>query len=196
MILIYYSTNELEKNYQPENFPERVRDHIDDKKDPDAKNQSMRAWELLRLVFQKELHYNMKNMEVTFSDNGKPFTRALYFSIAHSGKVVMVAMSNSNIGLDIEEIKDTEKIRDLAHRLMKNNTDEDIVKFYHAFTSYEASIKYEGKKIGYPRRKLTQKRDVYTSVLNIDGVDYSFSYKGEYAKKIHRFTLEDEQQEV
>lgn len=51
--------------------------------------------------------------EVAFSEKGKPYFKnndKLHFSLAHSGKKVMAALSEEIIGVDLEEIKENPDI--------------------------------------------------------------------------------------
>ena len=74
------------------------------------------------------------------SENGKPYCDDVFFNISHSGKYVVLATADSEIGIDIEKIRDTEK------RLFA----EDFAskeEFFEMWTKKESIIKYLGKTI-------------------------------------------------
>lgn len=53
----------------------------------------------------KQEKYN-KPLTFTYNENGKPYLKNIYFNISHSGDYVMCAISNEEIGCDIEKIKE------------------------------------------------------------------------------------------
>ncbi len=53
-------------------------------------------------------HYGIKNFSYSYGENGKPYleNENIFFSISHSGKMVVCCVSDREIGCDIEKIKD------------------------------------------------------------------------------------------
>ncbi len=82
---------------------------------------------------------------------GKPYFRNLpvYFSISHSGDICVIVFSRSDVGIDIEEVREINKDKiseryftaEEADYLKINNTRED---FYRVWTRKEAYAKLVG----------------------------------------------------
>ena len=94
---------------------------------------------LVKNVLKKYYKLDDPQIEVV---NKKPELKNsnLHFSLSHSNDIVMVGISEKNIGLDIEfmQEKDYEKILKRINRLLVNPTKLD---FYEIWTQYEAEIK-------------------------------------------------------
>lgn len=187
MIKIYYTNKHLEDKFIEENFPKTINKHIKKKHNQNSINTSKRTWELLREIVLKEFLLELKNLDIIFNENGKPITKKFYFSISHSSIVSIVAISDKEVGIDIEEINDTPRIRNLAQRLLKDKNNDNIENFYIAFTSYEASIKYNGNKIGYPKNNLERLDDCFNEIITINNKKYAISYKGEKVVEIMEY---------
>ncbi len=90
--------------------------------------------------------YKIENRKVIFNGK-KPFleSREKFFSISHSNDYIVLAFSNYDCGIDIEQIK-LRNFEDLSKRMgFKCNTLEE---FYNEWTKYEAEY-----KLGKPAQK-------------------------------------------
>lgn len=96
------------------------------------------------------------NKELVFTQNkyGKPFLRNLnsfHYNISHSGNWVVCAVSNKQVGIDIEEMKPIDI--DIAKRFFSDSEYKDLILnhkdqisyFYDLWTLKESYIKYRGK---------------------------------------------------
>ena len=82
--------------------------------------------------------------EILKRESGKPYCRDLFFNISHSGDFVLLAVSDFEIGIDIEKIRDVDlKISDRCFE-EKVSTKEE---FFSMWTKKESIIKYLGKTI-------------------------------------------------
>ena len=82
--------------------------------------------------------------EILKRESGKPYCRDLFFNISHSGDFVLLAVSDFEIGIDIEKIRDVDlKISDRCFE-EKVSTKEE---FFSMWTQKESIIKYLGKTI-------------------------------------------------
>lgn len=114
--------------------------------------------------------YKTENRELEFV-NGKPFlkSRAKFFSISNSGDYLVIAFSDSNCGVDIEEIKDRDFVS-ISRRMRFNaNTLEE---FYLEWTKYEAEYKL-GDSDKYKSIKQTFLNDYAITALS-DNVQETF----------------------
>ena len=78
--------------------------------------------------------------EIFKNENGKPYCDDVFFNVSHSGKYVVLATANSEIGIDIEKIRDTEKIHSAKGFTSKEE-------FFEMWTKKESIIKYLGKTV-------------------------------------------------
>lgn len=106
--------------------------------------------------------------EITFgkNENGKPFAENLnaQFNISHSGNIVVCAVDDNPIGIDIEQIRPV-KLK-VAKRIYTKNElhylfgfdpseddfsivpdDEMLIRFFELWTAKEAYLKYTGTGI-------------------------------------------------
>lgn len=94
-------------------------------------------------------------LEYVYGRKGKPYLKdypEVYFNLSHSGNVVVLAMSDKEVGIDIQEQRKVEK--KVAGRFFHEKetallneiktTDEWLQLFYHIWTGKEAYIKYTG----------------------------------------------------
>ena len=103
--------------------------------------------ELLKKVMQ-ELNIND---EIIFNDNGKPYFKnsSFYFNISHSGNYIVLAISDKEIGVDIEKIKMNEKVAKkicTESELKQIKTKDDFTKIWVMKESY---VKYLGIGLSY-----------------------------------------------
>ncbi len=105
-------------------------------------------------------HYlNTDSFVVNYSDNGKPTTDGLFFSISHcNNKLVQVFTTQGEIGIDVEYKNPKRKFRSLTkryfhlkeHQLIQR-LDEAEAKncFYQLWTVKEAICKAQGGRLWY-----------------------------------------------
>jgi len=114
------------------------------------------------ILARKEIcrYTGLKNDELEFSTNyfGKPKlanNHKIYFNISHSGHYIACAISDKEVGIDIEIIRTVDlKIAenffapDEAAYIMTNTNNKH--RFYEVWTKKEARIKLEGKGLSMP----------------------------------------------
>ena len=100
----------------------------------------------------KEL-FGIENLEVDFTENGKPITNSFFFSISHSEKLVACAFSDKPIGLDVQNIRNiaiNDRIpffTDNDINYVKSCENGQIDRFFEIFTQKEALVKLYGAKL-------------------------------------------------
>lgn len=104
--------------------------------------------------------YNVPEEKLIFAkgEHGKPYVLNIpaHFSISHSGKYTVVAISNEPIGVDVEEIREFSAI--VAHKTFNDDERAYIAgnsafrkkiqmqkAFYEIWTAKEAYLKYTGE---------------------------------------------------
>ena len=93
------------------------------------------------------LHLAPEDVVITEGENGKPLTAGVFFSISHSGALVGCAVSDREVGLDVEQIRGVPQR--LSRVLEGWQTPEE---FWRLWTRREAAIKCRGGTLGQWRR--------------------------------------------
>lgn len=143
---------------------------------------------LIRSVICKNL--NLKSNEIIFGrgDYGKPYLKNrtdFKFNLSDSGEWVVCAISDKEIGIDVEEVRPIEL--KMAERffskseyesLMSKNNEERIDYFYDLWTLKESYIKATGKGLSLPLGEFTihiNKTGLITLETNVEDGQYDFS---------------------
>lgn len=152
--VLLYNVNGLNENNLVnflESLPADIVNKINEKANLKSK--------LLRAVSYKMLldfcGFNKENApKIKIKGNGKPYFEGtdIYFSISHSKNTAAVAVSLSEVGIDIERLDKSRDYLNLAERyfteeeyeIIKENSDikEAFIKYW---TAKEAYIKYTGE---------------------------------------------------
>ena len=98
------------------------------------------AWTYLKEIVYKEYHLNIDELNLTYNQYNKPLFKEFCFNISHSENVVAVAISNENIGVDIQLIKNQTN-KSLAHKMKLEN---DPIIVIEKFSKIEAHYKKVG----------------------------------------------------
>lgn len=105
----------------------------------------------IRSLASSYLVNSLSNEPLLFNDMGKPFfENGPYFNISHSGKYIVMAVSNKEVGVDIEE--NVEKnmssliriFNEAEAKMIKEHTD-----FYYLWCAKESLIKCIGSSISH-----------------------------------------------
>ena len=107
----------------------------------------------IRSLLSSYLKNQLSREELLKNENGKPyFTNGPYFNISHSGRYVLMAVSTSEIGVDIEEVK----YKDMSSLVrIFNEAEAKMIKehsdFYYLWCAKESLIKCMGLSVGKVR---------------------------------------------
>ena len=103
------------------------------------------------ILHQLELEYGFRgeDMKVMKAPNGKPYLadhKELFFNLSHSGDFVLLALSNEEVGADIQIHRPVVKglSRRILHENEKAETDEELISLW---TVKEACTKCSGDGI-------------------------------------------------
>ena len=104
----------------------------------------------MRSLLSSYLKNVLSKEEILYKEKGKPyFENGPYFNISHSGRYVVMAIANQEIGVDIEE--NVEKQIDVLLKLF-NEAEVKMIKehadFYYLWCAKESLIKCMGSSIG------------------------------------------------
>ena len=123
----------------------------------------------VRSLLSSYLINQLSNEELLFTENGKPYFKSgPLFNVSHSGKYVVMAISNKEVGVDIEENvpKNMSTLlpifNEVESKMIKEHAD-----FYYMWCSKESLIKCMALSVGKVRE---------ISSLPLNGVK---TYKGQ-----------------
>lgn len=114
---------------------------------------------LLRYALYMQYGIDSSKISFRYKENGKPFLTDsnIRFNLSHSGEWVVCALGNSEIGIDVEEIKAID-FRSVYQRfsgseiqLLDNiKTERQSDPFYRMWTLKESYVKYNGLGLRCP----------------------------------------------
>lgn len=139
---------------------------------------------LLRSIIIQKLKIN--NKDIVFSNNyyGKPYLKNypnVFFNLSHSGEFVVCAFDEHPVGIDIEKIKEIE-YKDLAENfftkreydyIMKNDSDQQLNKFYDIWTLKESYIKCCGRGLSLSLKSFSIEISELKEINVIMGCSYT-----------------------
>lgn len=105
----------------------------------------------IRSLASSYLVNSLSNEPLLFNDMGKPFfENGPYFNISHSGKYIVMAVSDKEVGVDIEE--NVEKNMSSLIRIF-NEAEAKMIKehadFYYLWCAKESLVKCIGSSISH-----------------------------------------------
>ncbi len=124
-------------------LPPEKRQRID-RLPPPKRLQSLCGDGLAREMLGEVLGIAPEHVVFSVNENGKPLTEGAFFSVSHSGVLVGCAVSNREVGLDIE------LIRPVPRRLgcVLQEQWETARDFWQLWTQREAALKCRGDLLG------------------------------------------------
>lgn len=130
-----------------------------------------------------EIDYSL--LEIVFNDNGKPYFKdsKYFFNSAHSGKYVILAISDKEVGIDIEHVKEyKQKVAERCFTKKENNyldiTNDKVDLFYRFWTLKESYAKCLGTGLSIPLNSFELTNDDNNIVIK-DSNNYQF-YEQKY----------------
>ena len=144
--------------------PVHRRERIDAMKFAKGKQQCLGAW-LLLMHGLKEIGICEKDISLSYASVGKPFLKdypEVFFNLSHSGNRVFCAISNREVGCDVERIRPADlKVANRFFspaecRTIENAPEEDRnTIFSRIWTLKESFIKNVGQGLSMPLNEFT-----------------------------------------
>ena len=177
-----YSDNEIDNFYS--NIYIEKKKRINNFKNELKVKQSIIAELLLRDLLDKYYNLNYNNLEFKFNKNNKPFivNKNIFYNISHSSNYVITVVSDKEIGIDIEKIRETniKSINCFASNKEKEYIlleDNNLFKrLFEIYTLKEAYIKFIGHGINEIRKIIFEVNDnkLYNSKKNSEFFSLKF----------------------
>lgn len=105
-------------------------------------------------------------------DGGKPYIlnqEGFYYNLSHSGRYVVIAWGDSEVGIDVQQQNDSVNIQSFAKRFFANDEQVyicgDRSRFYEIWTKKESYLKYTGEGL---RKELSS----FSVLAPEDGIRY------------------------
>ncbi|MBE5757183.1 MAG: hypothetical protein E7342_05205 [Clostridiales bacterium] len=117
------------------------------------------AHEFLFFILDKYYNLQITDKDLKKTEFGKLYieNNPIYFNISHSQNVVAIAISNENVGVDVEVIKDKK-----FSNINKNVFGNEILKkedFFALWTKAESFVKYNANSILLSLKHIIIKED-------------------------------------
>lgn len=144
----------------------------------------------IKLILVKYYNMNLCEINIVRNQYGKPFLASknmesnLYFNISHSGEWIVCAISNNEIGIDIEKV-DTYS-HNIAKRFYSNNEYNTFLDkneyerdkyFFDIWTLKESYVKALGKGLSVPFNSFSFSLNDNTISLRSDFEDSHWFFK-------------------
>ena len=126
------------------------------------------------------------DFKISRTENGKPYTEGIEFSLSHTDGITVCAVSDKPVGADCEKVRSINNKGKIASRFL-NETAENISdkEFFQKWTAFESRVKYFGEKI--TDCSLARKEDVFTCTFEIE--DFIISVSAETKTEIVKENL-------
>ena len=119
------------------------------------RNQFITAHGMLRNILSRYMDFSPSQIQFKRTSNGKPYvhfpTTFIKFNISHSENLILIALADHEIGIDLEKVKDSFEYNELSktyfsHHEQKEITSSPLPKktFYKLWTRKEAVLKASG----------------------------------------------------
>lgn len=117
--------------------------------DKERKDKSLSYLDVTKQYQSIGLGYLLKkytpNAEIKYNSNNKPYKEGVYFNGAHSNDYIVLAINDTEIGIDIEQVK---PVKDNLIKRVFSQSDQSKIKDYDSFFKYwtikEAIVKADG----------------------------------------------------
>jgi len=142
------------------------------------KNLSIAADALCRKAISDYCNVSPDEIEFEYNAKGKPFAKnlPLYFSKSHSGNLAVCAVSDCEIGIDVEKIRD---INPRVSDRFATDREKEYIKnsengFFKIWTLKEAYFKCIGTGLGSDIKDVSFEINGENILCSKDGYEFSF----------------------
>lgn len=131
---------------------------------------------ILKKIINNKFNVNIENVNINYNKYGKPYLssfKSIKFNISHSGKYIVYAFDDDEVGIDIEQIKKI-NYQNICKRFFhkkENNyiksfkKNKQLYNFYKIWTIKESYVKCIGKGLSIPLNSF------YSKVKNEDEIE-------------------------
>lgn len=182
----------------PEEYPEILAGLPEERKkkilrfrNAEDRKQSLGAGILLQKVLKR---HGISNEEIQIGDGGKPEVEGICFNLSHSADLAVCAVSEKNVGCDVEQITDApmrliqkrfceNEIRHMAKTPEEKKNEE----FYRLWTMKESYLKMTGEGLRVPLNEFEIRFEEEIRIFR--GGKYCSCYMKEYEISGYKLTV-------
>lgn len=141
-------------------LPKSRKEQIDKINDINTKKIKIIEYYLIKKYLKLKI-----NKDFNYSKNGKPFIiNEKHFSISHTKNALVLAISNNNVGIDMEEIKEhkinlIKKVCNEIEIAEIEKSKNKIEKFLEIWTKKESTVKLLDKSIFYDTKNILNTKE-------------------------------------
>ena len=164
-------------------YPSERQQEIERVNNPKLKRQKWCSWKLLEYALKHSFGLKIDQCSFVKNDNGKWSTDKCEFSMSHCDGAVAVAVSEKNVGVDIESNRSFSCER-IARKILAEKekliyeqlSDEERHDFLlEKWTAKESLFKRDGGKVFVPEKYDTTINDVYSEKIKLKESEYQLS---------------------
>lgn len=171
MIKVYYSYYK-KNSYTSSQISNKYQDQKQN-------NLSNYAWHILENIL-KDYSIELNKDKIIYNSNGKPYLKEeqIYFNIAHSNDLVAIAVSDSEVGIDIEQIDNLSYMLEnkIYEKWLDQRSIKDMLKeknklqyLTKEWVIRESLIKLFGESISINKMKKILNNNIEVNIELIDG---------------------------
>ena len=169
-------------------FPKSRKDEVASINNEKVKNEKYWAWKTLENALDYAFGYKLNQLNVQKNECGKWTCDKCCFSISHSDGVVVVAVSNREIGVDIESLSrfenkflDEQKFNNFVDKIVakKETRPTTIKELTLLWVKKESAFKYKGENAFVPNAINTKGNKFLIESACAQDKEYVFSVCGQ-----------------
>lgn len=132
-----------------------------------------------------------KEMKIHYGEQGKPYLdeEGLFFSLSHSGDYVLCAISDQEVGADIQQLREQrqDKIDRIAKKIMADAEytiwnelpqQKKVRDFYRLWSCKESFVKFTGEGLSRPLNSIIVDKEHYLVFDEIEGYVVAITTEG------------------
>ena len=178
-------------------FPETRKKEIFECADGSLKKQKYWAWKTLEYGALRSFGISMEKLAPTKNEKGKWTGEKYFFSISHIQNTVAVALSTSEVGIDIENVDEFEKRfagkEKRLNEVLGTNGSFDLKKLAELWTKKEARFKsLDSQQNFVPAKILFDEKNMFTKFDDADFGRHCISVCSAIKDKIRFYTYSPE----
>lgn len=163
-------------------YPKEREEEINSAKDIKVKQQKYLVWKLLEKALKQTFNYDITKLNIQKNNSGKWVCDKCYFSLSHSGDMLAVAVSNSEVGVDVEKVRKIKEnaviktLTDSEKEKLKTFKEDEVQDFLlETWTKKESIFKFSNQEKFLPSKIDTIKEEVKSKVITKDKNKYYLS---------------------
>ncbi|MBQ8850026.1 MAG: 4'-phosphopantetheinyl transferase superfamily protein [Clostridia bacterium] len=171
-------------------FPPERQAEIDRCSNPRVRQEKYFVWKLLEHALRDHFDIDVTDMSFSKNENGKWVSDTCFFSLSHSDRVAAVAVSQTNVGVDVEAVRRyrdgiEERILSESEKLPLPSMDTAEAEAYiiEKWSQKESIFKTLDKKVFEPTRLNTADHPVRSYFFELSGRRYALSVCAQDADK-------------